>query len=49
MQKYSKNYLPILFNLYLSESESGNDKVSLPILETLKAYIRITDQTVFID
>ena len=46
LQKYSKNYLPILFNLYLSESENGNDKIALPILETMKAYVKITDQTV---
>ena len=47
LQKYSKNYLPILFNLYLSESENGNDKTALPVLETMKAYIKITDQTVY--
>ena len=46
LKKYSKNYLPILFNLFLSESESGNESVSLPALQTIKAYIRITDTKV---
>eukprot|EP00112_Aurelia_sp_Birch-Aquarium-sp1_P019873 Seg500.3 transcript_id=Seg500.3/GoldUCD/mRNA.D3Y31 product="RRP12-like protein" protein_id=Seg500.3/GoldUCD/D3Y31 len=43
LKKYSKNYLPILFNLFLTESENGNESVSLPALQTIKAYIRITD------
>ena len=46
MQKFSKNYLPILFNVYLSESENGNERSALPILDTMKAYIRITDKSV---
>lgn len=46
MQKFSKNYLPILFNLYMAESENGTDRASLPVLETIKAYTRITDKTV---
>jgi hypothetical protein len=39
---YSKNYLPILFNLYSNEEkEGGPDK--LPILETIRTYLTVTD------
>ena len=45
LSRFSKNYLPILFNIYTS-CEEKNDSVSLPILQTLKCYLQITDQKV---
>ncbi|XP_065071238.1 RRP12-like protein [Rhopilema esculentum] len=52
LRKFSKNYLPILFNLYLTESEAGNEHLSLPVLETIKTYVKISDEpliTVFVE
>lgn len=45
LSKFAKNYLPILFNIYTACDEK-NDSVSLPVLETLKCYLQITDQQV---
>ena len=42
---YAKNYLPILFNLYSGESKEG-DPDKLPILETIRTYLSITDHKV---
>lgn len=44
LARFSKNYLPILFNLYTgsSEVEEGD---RLPLLQCVQAYITITDQT----
>ncbi|KAJ7336526.1 pre-rRNA processing protein [Desmophyllum pertusum] len=39
---YAKNYLPILFNLYTVEEKEG-DPDKLPILETVRIYLSITD------
>lgn len=41
---FSKNYLPILFNLYTSEDKDCA-ALSLPILETIKVFLVITDTT----
>lgn len=42
---YAKNYLPILFNLYTAEEKEG-DPDRLPILETVRVYLSITDHKV---
>lgn len=45
LAKYAKNYLPILFNLYLTEpKDKAEDKVRLAIFETCKLYLSITDK-----
>lgn len=45
LSQYSKNYLPILFNLYTAEDNEGEaDK--LAILETVRVYLSITDHKV---
>lgn len=44
---YAKNYLPILFNLYTAEEKEG-DPDKLPILETVRVYLSITDHKVSI-
>lgn len=42
LSSYAKNYLPILFNLYTAEEKDG-DPDKLPILETVRVYLSITD------
>ena len=44
LARYSKNYLPILFNLYTSSSEAEEGE-RLPVLQCVQAYLTITDQT----
>lgn len=44
---YAKNYLPILFNLYTAEEKEG-DPDKLPVLETIRVYLFITDSKVSI-
>ncbi|EDO48743.1 predicted protein [Nematostella vectensis] len=39
---YAKNYLPILFNLYSADPKNG-DPDKLPVLETVRTYLTITD------
>jgi len=41
---YAKNYLPILFNVYTAEEKEG-DPDKLPVLETVRVYLSITDPT----
>lgn len=45
LSQYSKNYLPILFNLYTAEDNEG-DADKLAILETVRVYLSITDPKV---
>ena len=45
LSSYAKNYLPILFNLYTAEEKEG-DPDKLPILETVRVYLSITDSKV---
>ena len=45
LSQYSKNYLPILFNLYTAEDNEG-DADKLAILETIRVYLSITDHKV---
>lgn len=45
LSQYSKNYLPILFNLYTAEDNEG-DADKLAILETVRVYLSITDHKV---
>ncbi|XP_047128483.2 RRP12-like protein isoform X1 [Hydra vulgaris] len=40
---YSKNYLPILFNLYTSDDKDCQ-AVSLSVLETIKMFLHVTDK-----
>ena len=42
---FSKNYLPILFNLYTSDNEECK-AVSLSVLETIRLFLVITDEEV---
>ena len=43
--KFGKNYLPILFNLYTSKAEEKAPEL-LSVLETIRAYLTLTDQQV---
>ena len=46
LAKFSKNYLPLLFNLYTADpvlDEPPRD----PLLNCIKAYLSITNQKVF--
>ena len=45
LSTYGKNYLPILFNIYTTEPKEG-DPDKLPILETIRTYLTITDHKV---
>lgn len=44
LARFSKNYLPILFNLYTDSSEAEEGE-RLPLLQCVQTYITITDQT----
>ena len=48
VSRYAKNFLPIFFNLYTTEpeKEKQRDTSRMAVLETLKCYIKITDQEV---
>ena len=43
--RFSKNYLPILFNLYTSEEEEEEEEegVRQTLLQCVEAYVSITD------
>jgi hypothetical protein len=43
MAKYSKNYLPILFNIYLTDKRIEKDPLRQLLFETIKSYLKITD------
>lgn len=45
LSRYSKNYLPILFNLYTNEPVEGELSRD-PILDCIKSFLSITDQQV---
>ncbi|KAG8435420.1 hypothetical protein GDO86_013382 [Hymenochirus boettgeri] len=43
--RFAKNFLPILFNVYSQEPEGGKGaSYKLSVLDTIKAYLTITDQ-----
>uniref|UniRef100_A0A8C5MNI8 RRP12-like protein n=1 Tax=Leptobrachium leishanense TaxID=445787 RepID=A0A8C5MNI8_9ANUR len=45
--RFAKNFLPILFNVYSQPPAAGEGVASkLPVLDTLKAYLSITEQQV---
>ncbi|GFU16993.1 RRP12-like protein [Trichonephila clavipes] len=45
LAKYAKNYLPILFNLYLTETKGkAEEDTRLAAFETCKVYLCITDE-----
>ncbi|KAL4231185.1 pre-rRNA processing protein [Mactra antiquata] len=43
--KFSKNFLPILFNLYTTDPVKDRDSSKLAVLETVKSYFQITDKS----
>eukprot|EP00794_Sanderia_malayensis_P014945 gene14945-16486_t len=42
--KYSKNYLPILFNLYTQDVDDNESTPSLSTLETIKLFLNLADK-----
>lgn len=42
--RFSKNFLPILFNLYTTDPVRDKDPTKLAVLETIKCYLQITDK-----
>ncbi|KAK2163707.1 hypothetical protein LSH36_75g12086 [Paralvinella palmiformis] len=44
MARFAKNFLPIFFNLYTSDPEKERDPVRMAMLETIRIYVKITDQ-----
>uniref|UniRef100_A0A8C9VZ40 Ribosomal RNA processing 12 homolog n=1 Tax=Scleropages formosus TaxID=113540 RepID=A0A8C9VZ40_SCLFO len=45
VSRFSKNFLPILFNVYSQQPASGKNEPSrMPVLDTIKVYLSITDQ-----
>lgn len=49
VSRFAKNFLPILFNIYSQEPTSGVASASrMAILDTVRVYFTITDQTVLI-
>lgn len=43
MSKYAKNYLPILFNLYISDISIDKDPNRQSVLDTIKCYLKVAD------
>jgi len=43
--RYAQNFLPILFNLYLSQKSQHKDASLLAVLETIKVFLKITNET----
>ena len=43
MSKYAKNYLPILFNIYMMDKRLEKDPLRQLLLETIKTYLKISD------
>lgn len=46
VSKFSKNFLPILFNLFTAETDNSKDPVKLAVLETIKCYLQVTEPNV---
>ena len=46
MSRFGKNYMPILFNLYTTQTEVERDPKRMAVLETAKVYLQITDKKV---
>ncbi|XP_013379809.1 RRP12-like protein isoform X2 [Lingula anatina] len=44
LARFSKNFLPILFNLFTTAPESEKDMSRLAVLETIRCYIQISDE-----
>ncbi|XP_069756548.1 RRP12-like protein isoform X2 [Narcine bancroftii] len=53
LSRFAKNFLPILFNVYCTQPESGeNSTYRLPVLDTIKVYLTLAEQQlvcVFLD
>lgn len=47
VSRLAKNYLPILFNVYIKVPAAGESTAhKLPVMETIRAYLTVTDQQV---
>jgi len=46
LARFSKNFMPIFFNLYTTDPVREKDTSKLAVLETIKSYFQITDQQV---
>ena len=47
LARFSKNYLPILFNIYSTQAKDKNEeRVHLAVYETCKAFLQISDKEV---
>ncbi|XP_075699158.1 RRP12-like protein [Rhinoderma darwinii] len=50
VSRLAKNYLPILFNVYIKVPAPGESTAQkLPVLETIRAYLTVTDQKLVCD
>lgn len=45
MSKFAKNYLPILFNIYMMDKCLDKDPLRQLVLETIRSYLKIADNT----
>ena len=45
MSKYSKNYLPILFNIYMMDKRLEKDPQRQLVLDSVKSYLKISDNS----
>ncbi|KAL8567931.1 hypothetical protein ACOMHN_059053 [Nucella lapillus] len=43
MSRFGKNYLPILFNMYSSNTDNPRDNRRLAVLETIKVYLTVAE------
>ncbi len=43
MGKFAKNYLPILFNIYMMDKRLEKDPLRQLVLDTIKSYLKISD------
>ncbi|XP_077114405.1 RRP12-like protein [Ranitomeya variabilis] len=50
VRRLAKNYLPILFNVYMKAPEPGEGATQkFPVMETIRAYLSLTDQQLVCD
>lgn len=50
VSRLAKNYLPILFNVYIKVPAAGESTAhKLPVMETIRAYLTVTDQQLVCD
>ena len=46
LNKYAKNYLPILFNVYTADGDESDSADHQVVLDTVRDYLSIADQQV---